>query len=629
MLRNLSQLSMIYHHAAVLLFVLMAGCTVPKKSGQNTRIMNESPEKDHLGNALLETERSGNYSDAVLEYERLATEARGQERANFLLQQAAAMLRAGKIEIAASQLIELDDLSLTLEQTAYKDFLLAQIYIALEQPKDALNLLENIDLQMMAVELRPQLSALKAQVYYSLGRYQAMLDEYLQLEPLLLDDAAIAQHRQVLWHRLMSISVEDLRALLAQSVDQTINGWLSLADIARKYSVGTGRAMPSLLAWQLAFPSHPAADIIFPTLLEREKLTQKPTHIAVIIPESGPLSGIANIIRKGLLDAYYNDVMPRSSLRFYDAQADIGVRSIYLRAVNEGADIVVGPLDKVQVGELSRLRFMPVPILALNSLDDVSRWPKHLYRFGLFPEDEVSEMTAEILRDGYAQVLVLAPQSEWGQRMSQYIASQQQPNGLQVVDEMHYIEANTDFSKPLKRLMHLDQSESRRRFLSRALQVRLEFMPRKRRDVDALFMLAHAKKARELRPQMLFQYGTDLPVYATSHIYQVSADRVALRDIDNTFFVDIPWRQHGTSEIWDKLDALPDKEKDYARFYVFGVDAYSLLPYLNYLKQHTGEFYAGFSGRLSIDRASQVHRKLAAWEVHRGKVRAKPQVLLY
>ena len=51
-------------------------------------------------------------------------------------------------------------------------------------------------------------------------------------------------------------------------------------------------------------------------------------------------------------------------MTFYDSAGSVG--GAYQKAVSEGADYVVGPLDRDQVSALFAQGNLPVPVLALN-----------------------------------------------------------------------------------------------------------------------------------------------------------------------------------------------------------------------------------------------------------------------
>ena len=58
----------------------------------------------------------------------------------------------------------------------------------------------------------------------------------------------------------------------------------------------------------------------------------------------------------------------------------------------------------------------------------------------------------------------------------------------------------------------------------------LQFDPRRRQDIDFVFLAADAKAGRLIKSQLKFHYSGDLPVYSTSSIY--SRDGRSDSDLD-------------------------------------------------------------------------------------------------
>src|SRR5699024_10738442 len=99
--------------------------------------------------------------------------------------------------------------------------------------------------------------------------------------------------------------------------------------------------------WHQQWPNHPAAQQL-PQMVQalREAASQRPQHVAVLLPESGPLAAAASAIRDGMMTAYYSALHagnPTPELRFYDTSQG-NVQAVYQQAVNDGAEFVIGPL---------------------------------------------------------------------------------------------------------------------------------------------------------------------------------------------------------------------------------------------------------------------------------------------
>src|SRR5690606_18065819 len=100
------------------------------------------------------------------------------------------------------------------------------------------------------------------------------------------------------------------------------------------------------------------------------------------------------------------------------------------------------------------------------------------------------------------------------------------------------------------------------------------------------FVVATPQQARSLKPQLRFHHASDLPVYASSHVYSGTPDRSADADLNGIAFTDMPWVIEpgpGTAAAREQLlqDFGPQMERN-SRLFALGFDAYRLAPVLRH-----------------------------------------------
>ena len=87
---------------------------------------------------------------------------------------------------------------------------------------------------------------------------------------------------------------------------------------------------------------------------------------------------------------------------------------------------------------------------------------------------------------------------------------------------------------------------------------------------------------RSLRPTLRFYLADDLPVYATSDIFEPDAQ--ANNDLDGVIFPDMPWVISPDAVSTELRTALsrywPVRARGRGRLYAFGFDAYRIVPLL-------------------------------------------------
>jgi outer membrane PBP1 activator LpoA protein len=129
-----------------------------------------------------------------------------------------------------------------------------------------------------------------------------------------------------------------------------------------------------------------------------------------------------------------------------------------------------------------------------------------------------------------------------------------------------------------------------------------------------VFISMRPQQARLLLPQLKVA-NIDLPVYATSHVYTGEANAALDRDLDGIEFCDAPW-------LFGPVPGRPDRNAvasriDSAnglggRLFAFGMDAYALLPYMDWLLAHPDSYLNGATGQLTADSFGRIHR-LVGW----------------
>lgn len=613
---------------AVVLAATLAGCAVPVKEGPGLAI----PAHGDLGRAQ-QMEQAGNPLGAAGEYLALAREATAPQRADYQLQ-AAQLLVQGNASKAAEQTLKGVDLSqLSGASTLQWHIISAQLALQRHRPDEALAQLQMPPAGAELTEaLLIRLYHLRARAYAMTGNGLESANELLLLEPLLKNQQAIVDNQTAIIQALSSLSDQAL-SQLASTAPPVLAGWLELTRIARA-PAGAAQFQRQIAEWRKRFPDHPA----LPQTLAKLgiKLSAEPLHphqIALLLPQIGQFADAAAALRDGFLAAYFAATnADRPDLRIYAVDpTGQNVEQVYDHAVEDGADLVVGPLDKTAVTTLARMPHLPVPTLALNQaeLPPETVLPANLYQFGLAPEDEARQAAEKAWLDGDSRALVLVPEGVWGVRVADAFRDRWEALGGKVLAEQSYDPTKNDFSNPIRRLLNIDESQRRFQALAQLLGTDINFEPRRRQDADVIFLGAFPRQARLIRPQLEFYRAGDLPVVATSHVFTGKVDAATDRDMDGVLFADSPWSlglERPNDTLRQEISRLwPDGQDHYSRLYAMGVDAYRLIPYLSWLETYPNEVYDGETGKLQIDEQGRVHRRLV-WAQF---VDGRPKVLGY
>lgn len=593
----------------VLALILAACATVPPPH-------KEAAPAVALADKARAAAAGGDYAIAARQYLDLAALSSGAVRYDYLLSGAEAFWHGNFIKQAKQTLQSIPTETLTPAQLSRRLTVVAAIALAEHDPRAALDALKTAVRADTPPAIRATIHELRATAYYQLGNYLEAARERIALAPLLGDGEAARRNERALWQSLLSLSDTALQTLRTAPPPDTLSGWLELAYIA-KTSLNQPTGLEArITAWRNRYPHHPASEALMTSLLSQqpERLRSRPSRIGLLLPLSGPFANSAAAIRDGFFAAYWErgtrDYQP--VIRVYDTSGSLNIARVYEQAVQEGAEFIVGPLKKEAMVALRQSEAITLPTLALNYTDSTEAAPADLFQFGLSPEDEARMVAEHAWLEGHQQALAIIPEGEWGQRTFHAFTDYWQQLGGTVSASITYPAHDDDLSAPLRRLLAIDASENRARALRAVLRRPITFEARRRHDADFIFMLAFPRQARQIPPQLKFQYAGDLPIYATSHIFDGRRDRAKDRDLDGVTFTDIPWlltpRRFPLRTLTRKL--WPDTADQYARLYALGVDAYRLLPYLDTLRASPYGEFPGATGRLVIDKGNRIRRTL-------------------
>jgi len=312
-------------------------------------------------------------------------------------------------------------------------------------------------------------------------------------------------------------------------------------------------------------------------------------NIALILPlNSASFGRHADAVRQGFAAAARIAGKNGPPVRVYSVNEDsLDVLTTYERAVESGAQLVVGPLTRNGVAALAAGNFVTVPTLALNALDPDSRHPARLYLFGLSVELEARQIAQLAFADGRRNAFIVSDDSPLSKRMRDAFVTEFARQGGVTVAEYAY---STDIAS----LTRLRQAAG--------LGV-----------ADMAFLALDFTHARTVRPY----FGNALALYATSQV-NAGGGALSARELDALHFVDMPWLlqpDHAAVMVYPHPQ-FDSYELD--RMYALGIDAYRIA--LELLRQSPDPELDGVSGHIRLGRGQQFVRELTPAQFADGKI---------
>ncbi len=334
-------------------------------------------------------------------------------------------------------------------------------------------------------------------------------------------------------------------------------------------------------------------------------------HLALLLPLSDRLKEVGEAVRDGFLSAYYqSDPATRPPVQIYDVFQDAA--DAYRQALAAGATFVIGPLSRAHVAAVNAVADGRTPTLLLNSLPEHQPIPRHVYQFALSPEDEARQVAERLLVEGKRNGASLVPTGDWGRRVLAAFSEVYQAGGGRLVANQSFSAEATDLSAPILDILGFEASQQRHDALVTLTGMALQFAPRRRDDVEFVFFAGQPIPGRLTRQQLKFHYAADLPIYATSDVYEPSP--MANEDLEGVMFVDMPW-MIGSDSTLDRLrtdlaEQWPQNTHERSRLFALGLDAWHLTQFIIASEGSPADDLPGVTGRLTLDPGGRVHRRL-------------------
>jgi len=509
-------------------------------------------------------------------------------------------------------------------QQVFASTLAAELAMTRNQPKAALTALSHPSLQRLSElpeEQQVRTGIVRARALEADGQTLAAAKERIFIAPMLKDEAASKNH-EAIWALIASLPTDQLQP----STTDDLGGWMALA-LAVKTAGTLEQQQAAIDNWRAQNPKHPAAiQLPLPLTKLKELASQLLGKIGLLLPQDGPLASVGKALREGFMAAHYQAQQAGQkppAIEFYDSSKLTSLDEFYRKAQADGVQLVVGPLEKPLVKQLSARPQLPITTLALN-YSEGEQGPPQLFQFGLAAEDEAREVSRRARADGLHRAAIMVPKGEWGDRVLRAFSQDWQANGGSIV-ATERVDQPVQLAQQIADMFQLRQSEGRAKSLQSTVGSQVAAQPSRRQDIEFIFLAATPQQAQQIKPTLNFQYAGDVPVYATSHVFSASGDVNQYNDMNGIRFCETPWLLDANDPLRKQVTAQwPQAASSLGRLYAMGVDAYRLAPRLGQLKTLPDSRIEGQSGSLGMTQNQRVVRQLPWAEFVNGQVQRLP-----
>ncbi|MDA1073730.1 MAG: penicillin-binding protein activator [Proteobacteria bacterium] len=547
---------------------------------------------------------------------RRASRAQGAEAAQLYLQAAQAFRLADDPDGMDQALSQIDTAALPAPlhsfyyllrsevAFAHNDWLAAQSALT-----RATNTLQRGDPH--TAELYAHIASLCMQRNDPICAANALIDQSLAGEAQLT-----SAHNDQIWHLMDQVSGTILTSLAGES-DRHAAWWQLKARLSSSFSIAEQRRR--LAQWNADFPDHPLLNPPPQALDTLVALAWKPRQIALILPLQGVFANAGKSVRDGFISAYLYDTDPdKPTVRIYDSQAE-PLPLLYERVLNDGCDMIVGPLTKTMVDAFNDLN-PEIPVLALNYLDG-NVAAANLKQLGLAIEDEAETVVDRLLQSNADSILVLHSEADWSRRAAEHVAA----HWPYAIVTQGFKDLKT-VTEAVGGAMLVDASQDRFDALQQLLGEDLEFLPRARKDLDAVVVFVSNIEANAVVPALKYHFADDLPVYASSQVAREARSEIGLDILGGFQICDMPFNLLDSPFKKELTQVFNLGADNLTPLYVLGVDAYSVSNQLMLLTSDQPRLLAN-TGELTMNDQGQFRRELVWGYISQGELRPVPVVV--
>lgn len=465
----------------------------------------------------------------------------------------------------------------------------------------------------------------RAGVLLALDRPLDSASERAALQPWISDDTERAANVRRIVDALAAVPLAEIERAAAQAGNDEWRVLLEFSVVSRDMRRGAEAQRRAIGEW---VQRHGATGSPLtgagPVAAGIQAAIAEPARVALLLPLSGRAATGGQAVLQGYLAAHYAALSAGENvptLAIVDTQGSPeAFAAAYRRTAQDGAEVIIGPLLKEELGAFTSGLTASVPTLALNFLDKPSAPIQGVRQFGVDPADEVAELGKDSRQQGFSRAIILADRSPRAERLVETFSREWRDSGGELIDMLPLGDLN-DYRKSLERTLLLDRSHERATTLGRITGLELQTEPRRRMDVDLVVLLAEPEGARSIRALLPFLYAGDIAVRATSMSYAAGAGQAGDLDLEKLKLLDMPWFSGAEESLRSVATVRPGPQE---RLIALGVDARRLQSRLRLLDHMPRLHLGGATGELVSDADGRLHRRTTWYEIDGGQ--AKPDL---
>lgn len=563
------------------------------------------------------SQNSTKISLSAKDYLEKAAQASGIESQQYQILAINQLIEDNNINDAEQLIKTFNNMPLSPSLIPQKSIVDARLALKQNKPRLAINRLSTITrLNGLPEPILNAYYTTKTEAYLRNNKLAASTIALINFNSIISDSARIQENNNTIWCNLQTLKLSTLNLLLSQQNTLIVQGWLKLAIIAKQKANNPSQLAVNIQQWQVSNPGHPA-NTLLPSadVLQTLSTPQNPKQIALLIPLHGPFGKMGQAIQDGFMTAFYANAktLPQTpTIKIYDTSQSENITDIENQALQEGADFIVGPLTKSNVNKIIDDGNKQVPTLTLNYSDE-SSIPNNFIQLGFSPEQAAEQITFFAWQHGATKSLIITPNNDWGNQVSKSFNTHWLAVGGSVVNELNF-DDNNQLPSEISNALSITDSVTRTTELSQLLGEKLKSTPRRRRDINSIFLAATPQEARQIIPLLRFYYAGDIPVFSIANIYTGYPAPRNDHDLNGIYFDDMPWiiKNSPTIDQFKRtiLSLWKNNYQNNSRLYGLGIDAFTISTLYSRLLALPNFAIHGVTGQIFLQPDHTVYQQL-------------------
>ncbi|MBF0266149.1 MAG: penicillin-binding protein activator [Gammaproteobacteria bacterium] len=295
------------------------------------------------------------------------------------------------------------------------------------------------------------------------------------------------------------------------------NSWLSLIDILSTVSCEDKLTLKTIVRikkklsnWHANNSEHPAI-YFYPQLfspLNRSK--NKRIRLAVILPFDENYEKYSDQLLKLFLEKSKQNYW---SINVYDS-SQLNMETILDKIQHNEDTCIIGPLKKSNIKELAR-QGLHIPALALNTIGKKDIGHNYLFKTSISDDSQAFRLKQRLNQLDLHQGLLFYAKDKLPEReLAASFLQQVKPPLYEWRQWTPINSQHKDYSHEIKDSLLINHSIQRYNKLHQLLNQEIEFVPRRRQDIDFIVASTSIQSLESLYPQFNFWFLENIPVFA-------------------------------------------------------------------------------------------------------------------